>query len=50
MAEKYQFKLIATPKKWQCPYCLQPVGILGNWIAVLFGTRFHGCEFSNTKP
>lgn len=39
--------MAATPKKWQCPYCLQPVGILGNWFAVLFGTRFHGCDFDN---
>jgi hypothetical protein len=30
-----------------CPYCLEPVGILGNWIAKLMGTRFHGCGFGN---
>jgi hypothetical protein len=26
-----------------CPYCGQIVGIVGNWLAVLFGTRIHGC-------
>lgn len=35
------------PQVWQCPYCLQPVGILGNWLARLFGTKFHGCDFRN---
>lgn len=43
--------LEVSPQSYQCPYCLEPVGILGNWLAKLFGVRFHGCTFSNvTNP
>lgn len=30
---------------WACACCGEPVGILGNWIAWLFGVRTHGCTF-----
>lgn len=30
-----------------CPYCGEPVGYFGNWLAKIFGTRIHGCDFSN---
>lgn len=35
--------------KWCCPYCGEPVGYVGNWLAWLLGTRFHGCTMSNVK-
>lgn len=41
-------ELLKKPQRWQCPYCLRPVGILGNWLAKFFGTQFHGCDFRNT--
>lgn len=41
--------LKSEPQDFQCPYCLRPVGILGNWLAKLFGTQFHGCDFSNVE-
>ena len=28
-----------------CPFCGLRIGIIGNWIAVLFGTRIHKCDF-----
>jgi hypothetical protein len=35
------------PHVGACPYCLKSVGIIGNWLARLFGTQMHGCNFSN---
>jgi len=32
-----------------CPYCGKEVGWVGRALAVVFGTRFHGCDFSNVK-
>ncbi|WP_266032433.1 hypothetical protein [Brucella intermedia] len=32
-----------------CPYCKKEVGYLGRALAWLFGTGFHGCDFSNVK-
>jgi hypothetical protein len=31
-----------------CPYCNKPVGYIGRALAWVFGTRIHGCDFSNT--
>lgn len=35
-------------RKWNpiCPFCSKPVGIIGNWAAVLFGTKIHNCDHS----
>lgn len=30
-----------------CPFCKEPVGYVGRFFAWVFGTRFHGCNFSN---
>ncbi len=32
-----------------CPYCRKEVGYLGRIFAWLFGTQFHGCDFSNVS-
>ncbi len=37
------------PASYECPFCLRPVGIIGNWLAKLFGTQMHGCDFRNTN-
>lgn len=44
-----ELSLKKEPQSWQCPYCLRPVGIIGNWLAKILGTRFHGCDFRNVK-
>ncbi|MBZ9759469.1 hypothetical protein LB553_01020 [Mesorhizobium sp. CA8] len=31
-----------------CPYCNKHVGYVGRALAWFFGTRIHGCDFSNT--
>ncbi len=41
--------LVRAMPGWRCPYCGKPVGYMGNWLAVLFGARFHGCTFSNVR-
>lgn len=46
---KSYLPLKQQPQHWQCPYCLAPVGIIGNWLAWFFGTNFHGCDFRNVK-
>lgn len=33
----------------ECPFCVKPVGILGNWFAIIFGTEFHNCDYSNVQ-
>lgn len=30
-----------------CPYCLKPVGYLGNFFASIVGTGLHRCDFLN---
>lgn len=40
---------IATAERWQCPYCLKPVGIFGNWLAAYLGTHIHGCDSDNMR-
>lgn len=42
--------LLIEPNVGECPYCLRRVGIVGNWFALLLGTRFHGCDFRNVAP
>lgn len=38
---------IAPPApKWMCQYCGKSVGIIGNWLARLFGVGIHNCDFS----
>ena len=45
---KYKGMMLRNkPALGECPYCLKPVGVLGNWFAYLFGTGFHNCNFSN---
>jgi len=46
---EYKLRLRQRPPSGFCPYCLQPVGIIGNWIAKLMGTGFHGCDYRNVK-
>lgn len=39
---------LRDPVHWsECPYCRRPVGVIGNWIAVLVGVGFHKCDFRN---
>ncbi len=47
---KQEVPLLTRPAYWQCPYCLRPVGLIGNWLAVIFGTSMHGCDFRNCHP
>jgi hypothetical protein len=42
-----ELKMRQPMPKWRCRFCGAPVGILGNWLAYWFGTRSHGCDFSN---
>lgn len=35
------------PHSYECPYCLKPVGYIGNKLALLFGTQIHNCNFKN---
>lgn len=41
--------LRVRPQYWQCPYCLRPVGWLGNKLAIVFGTQMHGCDFRRAR-
>jgi hypothetical protein len=41
--------LVSRMPKWRCQYCGEPVGYLGNWIAKVLGTGFHGCTFINVR-
>jgi hypothetical protein len=50
MKNDYELQFIKEPRVWQCPYCLKDTGFFGNWLAKLFGTRIHKCNFSNTSP
>lgn len=30
-----------------CPFCKKPVGYVGRVLAWFFGTKIHGCDFTN---
>lgn len=42
-------RLKTSTAPWQCRYCGAPVGYLGRFFAWVFGTRIHGCNFSNVR-
>lgn len=45
----YKLRPRMQPPAGFCPYCLKPVGVIGNWLAWLFGTGIHDCDFRNVK-
>ena len=47
MTEASGLPLVHEPSGSQCPYCLAPVGYLGRFLAWIFGTQIHQCDFSN---
>jgi hypothetical protein len=47
---KYKLPLYQQYASWQCPYCGKGVGYIGRALAWFFGTRIHGCDFSNIVP
>jgi hypothetical protein len=36
-----------SPRYWQCPFCLKPVGLVGRGLAYMVGVGVHGCRFTN---
>lgn len=40
---------ISSIPNYCCPYCGKEVGYLGNWLAKLFGTQLHGCDFAISR-
>ncbi len=41
--------LVEPVPDYVCPYCCRQVGYIGLWLDWLFGTRRHGCDFSNVR-
>ena len=44
---KTDLPLKREPEFWECPYCVKPVGLIGNWLSWWFGTRIHKCNWAN---
>ena len=49
MSSHVQIELKEQVPAHCCPYCKKEVGYLGRALAWLFGTSFHGCDFSNVE-